>query len=69
MVEKDTPWRKAEKIHPWSRETDPSSLAGDEWVGEGDPGVEKAVTPTNVIENSNRPVMERFMHPQHDVES
>ncbi len=69
MVEKDAPWRQAEKIHPWTRETDPSSLAGDEWVDKGDPGVEKAVKEEDVKAHPHRPVMERFMHPQHDVES
>ena len=66
MVEKNAPWQKASKIDPWSRETDPSSFAGDEWV---DADQEKAVIASDIEEGVNRPVRERFMHPQHDVES
>jgi hypothetical protein len=66
MVEKNSPWQKASKIDSWSRETDPSSIAGDEWV---DADQERAVTASDIEEKVKRPVGERFMHPQHDVES
>ena len=66
MVEKNSHWQKVSKIDSWSRETDPSSIAGDEWV---DSDQEKTVTASDIEEEVNRPVRERFMHPQHDVES
>ena len=68
MVEENAPWRKVAKDHPWSRQTDPSSLTGDEWVGKGDPGEDKATKAEDVEKNPHHAVVERFMHPQHDVE-
>ena len=66
MVEKNSSWQKPSKIDSWSRKTDPSSFAGDEWVDEDQ---EKSVTSSDIEEEVIRPVGERFMHPQHDVES
>lgn len=67
MVEKNAPWRQAAAVDPWTKETDPSAFAGDEWVAEGDPGVRKGVT-KNDLEQNPLQATERFMHPQHNVE-
>lgn len=68
MVEKNAPWRKAEKEYSWSRETDPADLAGDEWVSKGDLGAQDSVAKDDVKESPQQAMLGRFMHPEHDAE-
>lgn len=43
-------------------------MASDVWVGKGDPGVDKAVTEDTIAGLQTNMTVDRFMHPQHDVE-
>ncbi len=68
MDEKKLPWLETPLDH-WTADIDPSIMAGDDWVNEGDPGNRQAVTEEAVQGPQTNMVAERFMHPQHDVEA
>ncbi len=67
MTEKEAPWRDTPLDH-WSADIDPSIMASDVWVEKGDPGVEKALTKEMIAGLQTNMSVDRFMHPQHDVE-
>ncbi|PWI57919.1 DUF3905 domain-containing protein [Sulfoacidibacillus thermotolerans] len=67
MAEKKAPWRETPLDH-WSAEIDPSIMASDIWVDKGDPGAEKAVTEQSLAGAQTNMTVDRFMHPQYDVE-
>ena len=53
----------------WTTDIDPSIMAGDGWVDEDDPGGRQAVSEETGQGAQAKMTVDRFMHPQHDVET
>lgn len=53
----------------WTTDIDPSIMAGDGWVDEDDPGGRQAVGKEAAHGVQTGAIADRFMHPQHDVET